>query len=122
MKQSIDQRSPIALVLSRPRPGVDHHSGRFIDNRQVVVLVNDVERDLLRNGPQLRARDFAQYFYLFSPLQAERRLLRFAVYRDLRLRDELLHPRPADVRNLRNQELVKALARVLRRDSIACSM
>jgi hypothetical protein len=38
------------------------------------------------------------------------------------LRDKLLYPRPADVRNLRNQELVKALARVLRRDSIACSM
>jgi hypothetical protein len=122
MKQRVDQCSPISLVIRSARSGVDHHAGWFVDHCEIIVLVNDVERDLLRNGPQSRARDFAKYFNYFGALQTERGPLWFAIYRHLRLRDELLHPRAAGFWKLRDQKLVKALARVLRRDGEACSI
>ena len=39
--QGVDQRSGIV-----PHPGVDDHSGGFVDDQQMVVLVGDVERDV----------------------------------------------------------------------------
>jgi hypothetical protein len=45
MQQRVDQR---AVGITRRR--MHHHAGRLVDHDQVLVLVGDDERDLLRGG------------------------------------------------------------------------
>ena len=46
MKQCIHQRPPIAFVFGGPSPHVNHHSGRLVNDRKIVILVDNVERDI----------------------------------------------------------------------------
>ncbi len=71
MQQGIHQRA-----LPGAGPGVNHHSRPLIDGDQVLVFVEDVERDLFRRGPQRRTRqnldidDIASHDPLRLPGQA----------------------------------------------------
>ena len=49
MEQRVDQRAAIALVVGRARAGVDHHSRRFVNHSEIVIFVNDVERNIFGN-------------------------------------------------------------------------
>ena len=51
MQQRIDQRSPVTCIFRRARPCMDHHPGRLVDDGQVIILINDVERYFLRDRP-----------------------------------------------------------------------
>ena len=52
-EQGMDEGSGVV-----PRRRVDDHAGGLVDDRDVVVLVNDVQRDLLRAGLEdIRLRD-----------------------------------------------------------------
>ena len=50
MQQGVDQRSTIALIVGGAGASVHHHACRLVDDRQIIILVQDVERNLFRNG------------------------------------------------------------------------
>ncbi len=41
VEQGVDQRAAIARVFGGARAGVDHHAGRLVDHREVVVFIDD---------------------------------------------------------------------------------
>src|SRR5260370_10762447 len=92
-----------------------HHAGGFVDDGQVVVLVDDVERDLLGNGPQRRPPRLAEYADALPSPQLQRSLREYVVHQNFFFGDEMLHPRPAYVQ-MRHQELIEALAGGVIRD------
>ncbi len=47
MQKGIDQRAAIAIVVGRSRAGVNHHAGRLVDHGEVVIFVDDIERNIL---------------------------------------------------------------------------
>ena len=47
VKQRVDQRAAVALVVGAAGAGVDHHAGGFVDDGEVLVLEEDVEGDVL---------------------------------------------------------------------------
>ncbi len=93
-----------------------HHPRRLIDHRQIVVFVNNVERNVLGNGPQrlnLRPPKDAD---LLATTEPQRRLAGFPVDQHQFLLNQLLHPRPANVSKLRNEELIQTNSCLLRCD------
>ena len=54
-QQRMDQR---AALVARSR--MNDHAGRLVDHRQVVVFVDDFQRDVFRLNRSLRARRDAQ--------------------------------------------------------------
>ena len=62
VKQSVHQRPTVAFVVSCTGSGVDHHSRRLIDHSEIIVFVNDVERDVFRHGTQRWAHNITHYF------------------------------------------------------------
>ena len=52
VQQSIDQGAAVAGGVLRAGSGVDHHSGGLIDDRKVVVFIDDVQLDGLGKGAQ----------------------------------------------------------------------
>ena len=76
------------------RRGVDHQAGGFVDHQQVRVLVDDVERDVLRprnGGRSLRDKN-GKSLAGFDPVW--RVLYRLAVGADPAVFDEGLDPCP----------------------------
>ncbi len=83
VQQRVDQRAVVAHVLRRSRSGMHHHSGRLVDDRQVLVLMQDVERDVLREGVQRLRTGGAFDLDGLATRQLELRLGRVAVDADL---------------------------------------
>jgi len=60
MEERVDERAAVARVYIpspgryRTRPGVDHHAGGFVDDGEVFVFVDDIERDVLGEGVERR--------------------------------------------------------------------
>src|ERR1700676_2492890 len=52
MQQRIDQRPAIPLIFRRARPRMHHHPRSLVDDRQIVVFINDVERNLFSDSSQ----------------------------------------------------------------------
>src|SRR5260370_12370860 len=65
VQQSVDQGAAIAVGVGGPGAGVDHHSGGFIDDREVWVFIDKVERDFLRDGEEGGALEFTAGLYFF---------------------------------------------------------
>ena len=55
VEQGIDQRTAIALIFGGAGAGVDHHPGRFVDDGEIVVFVEDVDRNFFGDGAQWRS-------------------------------------------------------------------
>ena len=70
VEQSIDQCSAIALVVSGSCAGMDHHASGLIYHGEIIVFVNDVERNVFRDSTQRRAHNIAQDFDGFVTHQA----------------------------------------------------
>jgi hypothetical protein len=60
MQQGVHQRSAVARIVGRSCARVHHHACRLVDDRQIVVLINDVERNLFRDGAQWLKRAAAR--------------------------------------------------------------
>jgi hypothetical protein len=123
MKQSIDQSAMIARVyLISPRrrrsgAGVDHHSGRLIDDGEVLIFVEDDERYVLGEGVERRRMRRAFDLDLFPALQFQLCLWRLTVDAYLTMFDQKLYARAADIRDCLRKILIKAETRSLRRGS-----
>ena len=52
MQQRVHQRAAVARVIGRAGAGMHHHAGRLVHDSDVVVFINNVERDCLWNGTQ----------------------------------------------------------------------
>ncbi len=109
VQQGVDQRATIAVVVGRARPGVHHHAGRLVDDGEVVVLVNDVERNVFGHGAQRRRHGIAEDSDGLAALELQRRLGRLAVDQRLLFFQQQLHAGAAGVGELRGEELVEAL-------------
>lgn len=117
MQQCIHQRAPIARVVGRSRAGVHHHARRLVDYRQIAVFVDNIERDLLRNGAQWRRLGRPGDGDPLAAAQPQRRFGGRVIDQHFPLLDQLLNARARDFRQLRRQVLVKPLARVVRGNS-----
>ena len=76
---------------------MNNHSCRFVDNRQIFVLVNHLQRDVLGSSFQWRTLRLAKHLDQFVAMQLQRRLSNRAIYLNLLLLDQFLHARAADV-------------------------
>ena len=76
MQQRVDQGAAIALVIRGSRTGVHHHARRLVDDRKVSIFVNDVKRDVFRDGSQRRQHRIAEDRDLLAAAQLQRRLRR----------------------------------------------
>ena len=74
MQQRVDQRAAVALVVGGACPGMHHHPGGLVDDGEVVVLEDDVERNVFGMGPQRRGVGVAEDGDLLSTLQRQRGL------------------------------------------------
>ena len=91
-----------------------HHAGRLVDNGQIVVFVDDVERNLLRKGAQTRRVGCSGDRDFFPALQPQRCAGRAPADQHLAFGDQLLNSGATHLRQLRDQILIKALARLVR--------
>ena len=71
MQQRIDQRAAIAFVVGGARAGVNHHSRGLVDHGEIVVFVDDVERNVFRDGAQRRRLRVAENRDLLAATQLQ---------------------------------------------------
>ena len=109
VQQGIDQRCLVARVVGCARARVYHHAGGLVDNGEVVVLIDDVERNFLRNGAQRRTLRWARDCNPLIALEAQRGFGASVVDEDFAGFDELLNAGAADLGDLRGQVLVETL-------------
>ena len=93
------------------RSGVHHHSRWLVDDSQVVILIDDVERDVLSDGAQRRRVRVAEDGDLFAAAEPKRRLGDATVDQGFLFRQQLLHAGAADIGDLCGEELIEPLAR-----------
>ena len=91
MQQGIHQRSAIARIVGRSRPGVNHHSGRLVDHREIVIFINNVERNILGDGLDRSPLRFAQHADPLPATQLQRGLRWKIVDEHFAFGDHLLH-------------------------------
>ena len=99
---------------------MDHHSRRFVDDKQIVVFVNNAKRDVFgrrlgRDGRRNRDRDFVGLARFLSGLDGDD-----AVYRDKSRLDQPLDPRPREVRIFRQYRFVQPHLTKKRRSTEKC--
>jgi hypothetical protein len=102
MQQSVNQSSAVSVILGSSGAGVHHHSSRLIYDGKVIVLVNNVERNLFRHGPQWRTFNFTNNLNALPSAQMERSFGWLSIYKHFFLRNELLDPGTAGVGKLRD--------------------
>mgnify|MGYP005821197609 CR=1 FL=1 len=113
MEKRVDQRAAIPRTVSGTWHSMDRHSGRFVDDGEVLILVHDVEGDVLGKGFQRRQLNRSEDRDRFGPLEPQRGLRRFPIYLDLAILKQLLHACAADVIKARDQKLVEASAGIV---------
>jgi len=121
MQQGVDQGAAVATVfflrisvsvLARndgAGTGVDHHSGGLVDDGQIVVFKDDIERDIFGDGAERRALGHAEYGDTLAAAELQRGFGGNVVHENFLLGDERLDAGAADVET-GGQELVEALA------------
>src|SRR5579859_4743729 len=100
MNEGIDQRPAISVVVRCAGAGVHHHARRFVDDREVVVLVNDVERDIFSHGFERGAFSGAEDRNGFVAAKFKRGLARHSIDQHLLLGDQFLDTRATDIRKM----------------------
>ena len=109
MEQRIHQRA--ALM---PGGGVDDHPLGLVDDQQVLILKEDIQRDLLRLRIRLRGLRKIQ-MDPFPRGQPPVLLPGFPLHQDAALFQKLLDPAAAEVRETQRQESIQTETGVLRR-------
>ena len=90
MQESVDECSAIPLIVGGSGSGVHHHSCGFVDDREVVIFVDDFERNVFWHGTQGRTFSGAQYGNLLVPAKFQRGLGRVVVDQNFLFGNELL--------------------------------
>src|SRR5579862_4929850 len=109
MQKRIDECAPVARIFRGSGPGMYHHPRRLVDDGQVVIFVEDIERNLFGNGTQRGAIGGTVNRDALAPTEFQGRLCGCVIDDDLFFRDKLLDPRPAYI-EVQGEELVEALA------------
>src|SRR5512146_3173646 len=104
VEERVNQGAAIPRIVSGTRHSMDGHPGRFVDYRDVLIFIYDIEGDILGEGFQRRQLDWTENGNLLRSLEAQRRLRRLAVDLDLPFIQQLLDARAADVLETRDQE------------------
>src|ERR1700688_1015962 len=71
MQQSVDQGAAVSFFVSSRSPSMHHHASRLIYDREIIVFVNNVERNLFRDGPQWRTLNLTDNLNALSTAQRE---------------------------------------------------
>ena len=109
-EQRIDQSA-----AGVPGAGMDAHACWFVDDQEVVVFVENIERDCFRFSPQRRAwRRF--YGDFFASVQFPRSLCGRAVYQDEAGIEEFLHPGPRESRKMGYDPAIETETTIIMRD------
>jgi hypothetical protein len=108
VQQSVDQSAAVSFVVRSPSSGVHHHSGRLIYHCEIIIFINNVERDFFRHCTQRRPFGFANNFNPLASAELKGRPHRFPIDENLFLRDKLLDSRTAGISNLRYEEVIEA--------------
>jgi len=87
MQKRIHQGAAIALGVRSPCASVDHHACSFVDDGEVVVFIDNVQRNVLRHCPQWRLPYLSQHSDAFSAMQTKRGLGGNVVDQHLLFRD-----------------------------------
>ena len=111
MQQGVDERAPIAGILAGSGSGMDHHASGLVDDGQVVVFIDDLQRNVFGHGPQRRPRRRTGYRDLLAATKLQRRPRRSPIHQNLLLGNELLHTGAAHLQ-LSRQKLIQAFASV----------
>ena len=108
VKERVHQRP---ARVSRPR--MDHHSGRFVHNHEIVIHVQQIERQILRQSLKRRTR---QNFDLngFTGRDPVRNLGNPAAHANVAFADQFLDARAAKVRNTFGEKQIQPPSRVSR--------
>ena len=116
MQQRVHQRT--AFAIHRTGSRMHRHPCGFVDDRQLLVLINDVERNIFSKGLQWRRRWIAEHFDRLAALQSIRRPRRRAPDADLPLFQQQLHALAADAIYLSGKPRIQALFSCLFRNRI----
>ncbi len=116
MQQRIHQRAAIARIIGRTCASVNHHSRRLVDYGQIVIFINDVERNLLGNSLERRALRLAQHADPLPAAQLQRGFCWRIVYQYLPFGNHFLNAGAADGIEARGEELIETLACAFRCD------
>lgn len=109
-EQRIDQSA-----AGVPGAGMDAHACWLVDDKEVVVFVENIERDCFRFSPQRRAwRRF--YGDSFASAQFLRSLCGRAVYQDEAGIEEFLHPGPREFRKMGYDPAIETETTIIMRD------
>src|ERR1039457_5643338 len=88
VKQRVDKRAAAARVLTLPRTGVNHHSSRLVDNGQVRILKDYVQRNVFCRGLEGRRMRLAGDDDALTAAEFERCFLALAVDQNVALLHE----------------------------------
>src|SRR5437667_5111415 len=116
MQQRVDQRAAIAGVIGRARAGVDHHARGLVDYREIVVFVDNFQRNFFRYRAQRTGLRLAEEGDAFAATKTQGRIGVQILYQDLPFRNQLLNSCTADVWEMGDKELVQALVASLGRN------
>ena len=107
-EESIHQGSAIVFRIAGSR--MHGHACRFVDDREIVILVHDRQGNVFRFRPQRRRLRLAIDLHALPTFELEAGLGGLALYAHLPLLDQQLHPRPADLRQRLCQVRIQAPA------------
>ena len=108
MQHRVDQRPSVPAGAR-----VNHHARGFVDGDDVGILIQDLQRQILRRGPQ--QRQFARLnLDALGAFQQMRSLFSRAIHLDAALVDPILQSRPAVLRKLFSEELVEPFVPIRR--------
>jgi hypothetical protein len=96
-EESVDEGAPVAGVFGRAGASVDHHAGRFVDDGEVLVFMEDSEGDVLGDGVEGRGLRGAFDLDGFAAVEFLFRLGGVAVDANLAGFDEELNAGAGDV-------------------------
>jgi hypothetical protein len=120
MQQGVDQGAAISAGVGGSSASVDHHAGGLVDDREIVIFIDNVKRDFFGDGVQGRTFDFAEDLDFFSAAEAEGGLWGFSVNENFFLGDELLDAGATGFREMGDEELVEALGGSVGGDGYRC--
>jgi len=83
MKQRIHQRPAIARIVGSSGSRMNHHPCRLVDHREIVVLINNVERNSFGDSLKRRPLRFTQHADALPAAQLQRCLRAASLTRTL---------------------------------------